>query len=583
MRAVPRLFLRLARLAQALAPLSTVALSMACTPTATAPSASADLTRHPVVVTIVVDQLAAWVADERWPLLPESGGFARLRREGTRVRAMRYEHAVTDTAPGHSALYTGAVPAVSGIFANEVLGTDGTASSILKDGTTRLLTSDAAPSTRAGSSLAALRVDTVADRLRAEQPDAVILSFSLKDRGALFAGGRHPTAALWHDTQDNRFVTSSAVAPAFPSWATPFAADALARAEGSTWTLLDPAWVEAHAATPDAEAGEGDHPGYGIVFPHSLARAKNPAFAFRMSPFADDVLLMLGLYALKAEHAEAHTTLLALSLSANDYIGHAFGPDSWEAWDEIARLDQSLARFLTVLDEAFGRDGYAVLLTADHGTNPMPEVGRHRYCDGPDPWKRACDAAHRVMPGELASALKASSVAALGPGDWVTGVSDPYVYLSASARALDAARRETLREALRKTLVAVPGVATVYDVSAIPTSCPPFADESIDALVCRSVAPGARERGAEFYVVLGPGSFFDPTVIVGKGTSHGSPYFYDRTVPLVVRAPGRVAAGRVVDTTTFDTFARTASDLLGIAPPAAATGAASLATALPHR
>ena len=33
-----------------------------------------------------------------------------------------------------------------------------------------------------------------------------------------------------------------------------------------------------------------------------------------------------------------HRTLLAVSLSPNDYIGHTFGPDSWEAWDEIRRI-----------------------------------------------------------------------------------------------------------------------------------------------------------------------------------------------------------------------------------------------------
>ncbi len=541
--------------------------------------------KKPVVVTLVVDQLAAWVAAERWPLLPADGGFARLRREGTWVTAMRYEHAATDTAPGHSALYTGAVPASSGIFANEVLAKDGPDVSILHDASSHLLNADG-PLDRPGSSLAALRVETLADRLRAEQPDAVILSFSLKDRGALFGAGRHPTAALWFDTRDNRFVTSSAVAGAFPSWAGAFAADAVARAEGSTWTLLDPAWVQGHSLTADDQPGEGDLPGFGVVFPHALAAAKRPSLAFRTSPFSDDVLFMLGLFALSAENATEHTTLLALSLSANDYIGHTFGPDSWEAWDELARLDRALGRFLTVLDSLFGAEGYSVLLTADHGITPMPEVGRHPYCDAPapDPWERtrACVGAHRILPKELGRALVAAASDALGPGDWVAGVSDPFVYLTPAARALDAPRSAALRGALERTLRATPGVARAYDVAAVPRDCPPFADESVGALVCRSVAPAVRDRGAAYYVVLAPGSFFDPTVVVGKGTSHGSPYVYDRTVPLLVRAPGRVAAGGVASTTTFNAFVDTAAELLGIAPPHDAATGASLATPPPR-
>ena len=77
-------------------------------------AAAASAAPPPWLVTIVVDQLAAWMADERWPALPSDGGFARLQREGLTVRELRFAHSVTETAPGHAALYTGAVPRVSG-------------------------------------------------------------------------------------------------------------------------------------------------------------------------------------------------------------------------------------------------------------------------------------------------------------------------------------------------------------------------------------------------------------------------------------------------------------------------------------
>ncbi|MBC7792725.1 MAG: alkaline phosphatase family protein, partial [Clostridia bacterium] len=68
----------------------------------------------PVVIALVVDQLAAWIASERLPTLPPDGGFARLLREGTYVRNLRYAHAATETAPGHAALFTGAPPSRTG-------------------------------------------------------------------------------------------------------------------------------------------------------------------------------------------------------------------------------------------------------------------------------------------------------------------------------------------------------------------------------------------------------------------------------------------------------------------------------------
>ena len=68
--------------------------------------------------------------------------------------------------------------------------------------------------------------------------------------------------------------------------------------------------------------------------------------------------------------------LLALSLSSHDYVAHVFGPDSWEAWDELRRLDRGLAELLAALDALVGPTGYAVMLTGDHGSNPLPEISR---------------------------------------------------------------------------------------------------------------------------------------------------------------------------------------------------------------
>ncbi|HEY7376726.1 MAG TPA: alkaline phosphatase family protein, partial [Polyangia bacterium] len=207
-----------------------IVLLAGCRPRAAAPATpgAPQPARPPVLVTIVVDQLAAWTADERWPALPSDGGFARLLREGLYVRELHFAHSVTDTAPGHAALYTGAVPRATGIVANDVLDPDGKnggkKASILRDASTRLVPAGGAGAIdRPGSSLAALRVDTLADALMAAHADAEVYSFSLKDRGALFAAGRRPKLALWLDTDGGALVTSTAFAAAVPAWAAPLA------------------------------------------------------------------------------------------------------------------------------------------------------------------------------------------------------------------------------------------------------------------------------------------------------------------------------------------------------------------------
>lgn len=528
--------------------------------------AGADPARAPVVVTLVIDQLGAWVADTRWPLLPRTGGFARLRREGTSATLV-YRHAVSDTAPGHAALYTGATARDSGIFANERIDQDSRRRvSMLRDATTRILASDG-PRDLPSSSLAALKLPTLADALRRAHPRATIVSLSLKDRAALFGGGRAPTAALWFDASLGRFVTSTAVARTFPVWALPLVGPDFLRTQlGRVWTAIDRPFVAAHAATPDAQPGEGDLDGIGVTFPHALASATDPAHAFRATPFADEILLALALAAVDARDAR-EPMLLALSLSANDYIGHVFGPDSWEAWDELLRLDRALADFCAALDARLGPRGWSLLLSADHGVVTMPEAGAlaRPWCksDTPDRWRRPCGELGRIRPDELADELRVVARRAVGDGDWIAGVADPYVTLTDGARALDEERQRRLHQALTVALQARVGVAAVYDARTPPPRCPDT--DTVDALVCRSLVDGAP---GELYVALRPGWFFDPDYVVGKGSSHGSAYLYDRAVPLVVRAPGRVAAGRVVDAPLDPAaFAATAARLFAIAPP----------------
>jgi len=527
-------------------------LLVACRPPSTKPAAPHASARPPLVVALVVDQLAAWIADERLATLAPTGGFARLRREGTSYRDVRFAHAATDTAVGHASLFTGRAPRDHGVFGNETASRahgHTKRSSSLRDDATRLVTATGATDV-VGSSLALLRVDTFADRFRAANPDAAIVSISLKERAALFGGGRRPTATLFFDSGLDAFVTSTAFAPALPSWAAPRAtSEALAPLRATPWTPLDREFLSTHARQRDDEPAEGDWGGLGRAFPHAFRPGMRPG-VFRAMPAADEAMLALALAALDGERMADRPSLLVLSFSANDYIGHVFGPDSWEAWDELLRLDGLLARLFAALDTRVGPDGWVAVLSADHGSEPLPELpdSKRPWCTTPgDRWERPCGGGVRLVPDRLSDELEAVAVEALGrptPADaaWVDGVADPWVFLSSTARALPPARFDALVAGLTTWLAARPGVERVFDVRALPATCPD--GDTLDALVCRSYPPGS---APSLYVVARPGSFFDPEYTTGFGSSHGSPRLCDRAVPILVRAPGRVAAGRVVD------------------------------------
>jgi hypothetical protein len=530
-------------------------------PVPASPAAPAPAVAAPkALVTIVVDQLAAWIAAERLPALPDTGGFARLRREGTWYKEMHFLHAATDTAPGHAALYTGRVPRESGITSNEVIPPGGgKARSILEDAATHLVGVTAGATNGAGSSLKVLRVDTLADRFVAAVPGAMVVALSLKDRGALPGGGRRPAAALWLDPELGEMVTSSAF-PAPPAWAGPVGGKAaIAKAIATPWALApeEQAFVAAHAETPDAQAGEGDYAGLRVKLPHRIPSAK----AMRATPVGDHLLLALAREAVRAAAAERRPLLLALSLSSHDYVAHAFGPHSYEAWSELWRLDRELGELFAFLDDVYTKDEWAVLLSADHGSMALPELAgtpKDPWCTRPAAelarWQRSCGPRQRLAQPQLAVSIDGAISQAAGESwrRWVDGIADPLVFLNAEGRALAPDVRKRALAGIKE----LGGFADVVDVhAAAAASCSPTG-ETLPDLVCRSIAPG---QAGDIYLAVAPGVFFDPGFDPGHGESHGSPYLYDRAVPLLARGAG-VKPGAVeehpVPFTTFSSLAK---------------------------
>jgi hypothetical protein len=527
------------------------------------------LAEPPVVVTIVVDQLAAWIVEERLAGLPADGGFARLRREGTWVPRMDYGFAATETSPGHASLYTGRLPSESGIFANMVLDANGEPVGITTSERSRLLMPPPLPATdpaTPAAGLERLRLETLADRLRAAHADAYIVSLSVKDRGAIFAGGRRPDASLWYDSKRQTFVTATSVARQFPAWAVPVAGpDPIGKALGSLWSPLDPKYVAGVARVSDDAPGEGDLGGYSRTFPHRVARTAIPGSAWRAGPGPDRILVDMALAALAARPRERGPTLLAISFSSLDYVGHVFGPDSHEHLDTLLRLDRELARLFSGLDARYGRDGWAALLSADHGIPPLPEAARLR-CEGTgeDPYERPCKPGTRLFEDVLGEELRKAAAQELGSPGYVGAVVDPYVYLGPVALASENGRIRALAW-LERALEARPEIREAFIVGDLPSECPE--EQTTLALVCRTVPRGDPLLRNSVAMVLEPGSFFDTEWVPGCGANHGSPYRYDRLVPLFARAPGKVEAGTVDSRElSFTTFTRTAADLLGIEP-----------------
>ena len=531
------------------AALLALALALACG-RRTAPAPAVTVGPPRLVVLLVIDQLPRWGFDARRAHYQH--GLARLLRDGRLVTA-EYPYAITSTAPGHAALATGAPPSVTGIVANVWYRRARAADRLAEtDDDAPLLAIGERVPAGTGASSRALAVPGVADALReATGGRGRSIAIAGKPRAACFALGR-PDLALWYDPGLVGFTSSRAYAAALPTWALELdRAHPLAEVLDDVWQPLDAALLARATGIADDAPGEGGEYGATVAFPHDLAATDDPARALRATPSLDRAEVDVALAAVAGERLGADDVpdLLSVSFSAHDYVGHDWGQESWEMLDLELRLDRELGRLLDGLDRQVGAGRYAVLLTSDHGATPLVERGAH-------------PGARRLPYAELQAAAEAGAARVLGPGRWIAALSSTMIYPSDAFAARAPAERAAARAAIADALAAVPQVARVIDLEALPAGCAGLAD--LEARACRSRVPG---ESGELLIVPTEGS-----LIAGgtTGTTHDAPSNATREVPLILVAPGQPMV-ELTEPVSILRVAPTLAALLGVPPPAAAT------------
>ena len=97
--------------------------------------------------------------------------------------------------------------------------------------------------------------------------------------------------------------------------------------------------------------------------------------ALDYTPFSNDLLEAFAEETITNEKLGAgeDPDILTLSFSANDYVGHRFGPYSQEAMDVTLRIDRQIGKLLDFVDARVGLRNTVVIFSADHGASPVPE------------------------------------------------------------------------------------------------------------------------------------------------------------------------------------------------------------------
>jgi arylsulfatase A-like enzyme len=493
-----------------------------------------------LVIVISIDQFGANLFDEYRPQF--TAGLKRLS-SGTVFHNGYQGQAATETCPGHSTIMTGSLPARTGIIGNSWID-----QSIARaDKKVYCAGDERVPGSTSKNYIVSavhLRVPTLGDLLKKASPRSRNVAVAGKDRAAVMMGG-HNVDERWYWDGKN-FVTDNPRAPVPRS--IPLANAQIAKLIALPQApLVPPPYCQSKAKPITLSNGE-------TVGDGRLGRAAGDYEAFRESPDFDGATLAVaaGLAQDMKLGKGAAPDLLSVGLSATDYVGHAFGSEGEEMCLQMFALDRELGDFFRALDSM--HLDYAVVLTADHGVEDLAErVG-----------------VPRVDPALSAKAVGAQVAQALGiTGPVLLGGLGGDVYLDSALSPPQRAKAQA--EALR-LYRAHPQVAAVFTKAELEAAPLPTGAPDTWSLLQRARASFDPERSGDIVVLTKKGVSLLATPRQGDVATHGSPWDYDRRVPILFWRPGMAPADHdeAVDTSNI---MPTVAALIGVpVDPAAIDG-----------
>ena len=511
-----------------------------------------------LIIAISVDQLSAGLFEQyrsHW-----RGGLRRLADQGVVFTSGYQSHAATETCPGHSTLLTGRHPSATGIVANQWLDrSTGKGIYCVQDADHPVPGRPGQPRGPAN-----LKVSTYGEWLKQADPRSRVFGVSGKDRAVITMTGHQPDGAFWWD--DERGFTTSVPAGTEESVRLAPVAD-FNRQLLRRWLTQAPLWVpgDARCNTLQTEQQYGNlslahqlpPPGGAPAPGATFTLDKNPTVQqwFRASPGLDAVTLQLAesllqRYALGRGEAP---DLLAISLSATDYIGHRYGNQGPEMCDQLAQLDARLGAFLDRV--AALKVPTLLVLSADHGAVDAAERVDHHAI-----------AAVRIDTRKFMNEVNASLRTQLGLDFTPFGGDAQQLYLSPNAGT--AAARQRILEAAVTLLRQRPEVQAVFTREQVAASVPrrgtPVDELTLAERYTESYDP---ERSGDLFVALLPYASVGVPGRAGDSIAgHGSPWNYDRRVPIVFWWPGAQGYAQTLPVETVD-IAPTLARISRIKPP----------------
>jgi predicted AlkP superfamily pyrophosphatase or phosphodiesterase len=501
-------------------------------------------TKPKLIVVIAVDQLSSDLFNEYRPHF--TGGLKRLSQGAVFANGFQ-SHAATETCPGHATILTGVHSGRAGVIANNWID-----QRIARDDKGVYCAEDETlgKSSRSADYVPSpvhLKVPTLGNRMKDANPASRVVAVAGKDRAAIMMGG-HKTDAIWflnqRDSMSFETLRGKASNPVVDR-----ANAALTAAIAKPVMPMKLSPLCAALARPVTIAGVK------VVGNGQFARNAGDKSKYRSSPEPDVATISLAgdiIADMKLGQGPA-TDLIAIGASATDFVGHAYGTGGSEMCLQLMALDTQLGALFKRLDAA--KIDYAVALTADHGGHDAPE--RNDENAAPDAMRVNFD------PGKISTDVAKSLNLAGG----VLAAADVTGDLWISSSVPAALRSEAIAR-VKKGYTDQPQVAAVFtsdELKATPLATTPPDTWSLAERARASFDP---DRSGDLLVMLKPLVTPIPEIIAARSyiATHGSPWDYDRRVPILFWRKGMAGFEQPNSIDTVD-IAPTLAAMIGLTVP----------------
>ncbi len=502
-----------------------------------------------VVVLITIDQFPNYYL-EKFKDDFGKNGFNFLIENGTYFSNANFEHIFNETAPGHTAISTGTYGNKNGIITNEWF--DKQSKKIIycvEDDSHKVFNTSHKRSPKN------LETYTIGDMLKLNSNfKSKVISISGKDRSAILTAGKFGDAAYW--ISDSIITTSNYYLNSLPNWVTEFNNNKKINSYiDSVWTKLldDKKYLEYGSDNISYENIQNQTDN---IFPHKIKIYEEQKFSknnyrnFLGSPFSSEIIFEFSKKILENENfgKDNFTDLLFINLSANDYIGHKYGPNSYEVMDITIRTDKMIEMFLNYLEKKFGLENIILILTSDHGVAGAPE-----YIQEKVPNSNVRRVSENEIQNYCESILK--NYFQVNNENFIDTAISNNIYLSTSTIQkynLEISNVENILKESLKNYFPIADVLTENEMQNYNSS--QFYEH-----IKRSYFKG---RSGNLIYILKP-YFIETTQITA---THGMPYKYDSNVPIIFFGK-QIQKKKSDERCSPIDIAATLSSLLGITMP----------------